>query len=44
MARVTQFVVWLLLLIPVSMKAQTESKPSLVALKTNQCTNICSLK
>ena len=35
MARVTQFVVWLLLLIPVSMKAQTESKPSLVALKTN---------
>jgi hypothetical protein len=35
MSKFAQFVVWLLLLIPVNMKAQTESKPSPVALKTN---------
>ena len=35
MSKFAQFVVWLLLLIPVTVKAQTESKQSLVALKTN---------
>ena len=35
MAKLAQLVVWLLILIPVSGKAQTDSKPSPVALKTN---------
>lgn len=35
MVNVAKFVVWLLILIPVSGKAQTDSKPSPVAVKTN---------